>query len=374
MSREPATPSATFSRSIDLPSRAGAGAGAGAPARDGVAGCAKAALAPARPLVSVGARSPLPLSLVAGVVVAQLYLALKPEGPIMAGLGAGVKAMLGCWLVLTLAEVAGATLRGGAGGSEAVEALPLRTGAAPAVRWPVAWLPRLNALHITVGSAALIAAALQRAPGRLLVNLLGFGLVAVPLLWVVQRRAGPPVATRAALAFALFAFVPTHTDIRQAPASEQARLDSPFRWTVGWPDESWILRHEIQPDRLAMGPFEQPMFLTVVVVGDARGGGQVYATLNGQELGPLRRTEYGTLVVGVPADLLVTQSRLAFELRQSPRDPALRLVAQRWSGGATLGPAASSFYDTRRWWPGTFNDAAGRREPGVYLLELRDSP
>ena len=52
------------------------------------------------------------------------------------------------------------------------------------------------------------------------------------------------------------------------------------------------------------------------------------------------------------------------------RDPGLRLVGFRVSRGATLDGAASSFFDGLAWHAGTFNDANGRAQPGIYVLTL----
>ena len=341
------------------------------------------------PLLSRGARSPWPLALAAGLVGAHLSLVLAADGGASA-LGVGVRAMLACWAALTLAEVGRAMARGTADAPAKTPGPAGRTpggpGRSPAESAPPEGLmavststeegsPQLTAGHVVFGAAALLAAALQRSPSRLVVNLLGFGLIAVPLVWVVRRRVGPAAAASAAAALAVFAVFPTHVDLRQAPSTEKWRADSPFRWTVGWPSDGWILRHEIRLDRPATA---RPMRLIVPIAGDAAaqpaGPGQVFATMNGQDLGPLRPTGYESLVVDIPAELLAGRSRLTFELRQAPVDASLRIVAQRWTGGAGLGPTASSFYDTQRWWPGTFNDLVGKQQAGVYILELGESP
>jgi hypothetical protein len=301
-------------------------------------------------------RSPLPTGLAGGLVGAQLVLALAPDGGAGAALEAGAKAAIGCWAVLMLAEVGVSLLRG-------------RTADSVAGAWPepAASATPTTALHIALAGAGLIAAALQRTPSRLVLNLLVFAFVALPLWWVVQRRAGAPAAAKAAAILAVFAFYPTHLDLRQAPVTEQWRADSPFRWSVGWPSEEWVLRHEIQLRGREEPRAGRPMRLTFLTAGPGNGPGQVFVTVNGQDLGPHRATRDRTLPIDVPADLLAGRARLVVDLRQSPLDPSLRILAQRWAGGATMGAQASSFYDTRGWWPGTFNDLAGRQQPGMYL-------
>ncbi|MGH2371536.1 MAG: hypothetical protein ACRDI2_25475, partial [Chloroflexota bacterium] len=143
--------------------------------------------------------------------------------------------------------------------------------------------------------------------------------------------------------------------------------DSSFRWTVGWPEDGWVLRHQLQLADPAAGPVIVALLLAHGYDGPAR----VLAAVNGHDLGPLRLVEPDLLQIEVPAHVIAGQSRLVFDLRLQPQDPTLRLVAQRWVGGATLGGAASSFYDTQRWWPGTFNDVAGRRQTGVYIIRVR---
>ena len=48
----------------------------------------------------------------------------------------------------------------------------------------------------------------------------------------------------------------------------------------------------------------------------------------------------------------------------------LRLIAHRHAQGATAGRTASSFFDTERWLVGTFNDATGRAQAGIVVLQL----
>jgi hypothetical protein len=217
-------------------------------------------------------------------------------------------------------------------------------------------------------TAALIGAALLRSPHRLVTNLLGLALLGVPMVWVVRRAGGARAAAQAAAALALFAFVPTHLDLRTAPERALYEPQSAFRWAVGWPTAAWVLRHEMTLER-PLGT--APVSLFVQRAASYRGPAKIEVTLNGDRVGILAERDQDWLAVELPTAKTTGQTDLDFELRQAGFDPLLRLVAQRWSAGATLDGAASSYFDGAAWHTGTLNTATGRPETGIYVLQLR---
>jgi hypothetical protein len=228
-------------------------------------------------------------------------------------------------------------------------------------RWP-AW-------QIALGGGVLVAVGLQRSPGRMALSLLAYALLAAFAIWVVQDRAGRVAGARAAALVALFALVSTGADRRVAPPVEATRQGSPFRWSVGWPDEAWALRHELQlrPGAAA------PKVLLVPLAEPYDGPAQVLVRLNGVELGAMEREQRSRLRLVLPErGLAGSEGRLTLELRQQPYDPQLRLIAQRWASGASLGARASSYFDGRSWRQGTFEDATGRARAGVYVIQFGD--
>jgi hypothetical protein len=116
----------------------------------------------------------------------------------------------------------------------------------------------------------------------------------------------------------------------------------------------------------------QPAALSMPLADPYGGASRVLVRLNGQDLGPATISERW-LEIAVPASLAAGQTRLTFELRATPPDPRLRITGFRVTRGATAGRGASSYFDpeTGRWWPGTFNDALGRPQAGMYLVDLR---
>ncbi len=304
---------------------------------------------------------------VAGLVAVQLRLALGPPGEVGPALGSGLRVALALW--------------GGWMALQALQALARNEGAVEGERLCDAdgtgeiagrrvTRPRFTAGQIALAGMALMTAALQRAPARLAVNLIGYGVLAVAVIWAVRRRGGEVAAARAAAALAVFALVPTSVDWPAPPTMEYVRTDSAFRWPVGWLDETWVLRHEL----LVSHQGTTPNTLVIPLAQPYDGPGQVLATLNGEDLGPLSPAPGNVLQLRLPPRIVEGTRRLTLDLRQRPHDPALRLIAQRWWGGATLGQRASSYYDGQRWWPGTFNDEAGRRSMGVYVVRFGVDP
>jgi hypothetical protein len=320
---------------------------------------------------------PLVAAAVAGGAVLHAALSAASTAEWVPAVHLAARAALACWLVLTLGGVAGQMLAPAAGRADgAVDGraggslLAPGDGAVHAGELETEQRPFLGAAWITLGTLVLLLAALQRAPARLALNAAGYLAVVGPLVWIVGRRAGRLPAARAALACSVLALAATNVNLPREMAFDyvMAQEESPFRWSVGWPAEGWVLRHEVQLPGPAAARAAQ---LTVLLAAPYDGASQVFAAVNGHDLGPMRlAADRKGMYVDVPAPVMAGTTRLAFELRQAPVDPALRIVAQRWSAGATLGGGASSYFDTRTWWPGTFNDVAAQRRPGVYVVEL----
>jgi hypothetical protein len=326
----------------------------------------------------------------AGALGTEAGLLLSPEAGVPAGLLLGLRVALGAWIVATLADAGWAMIkttegtpgpgagsatstafegRGGQIGAAAAAGghLPLTAARSRIARWWAAF----PAGFVLLGAVVVLTALLLRAPGRLAVTLLGFGLTALPLALVVQRHAGPGPARGVAGALAVFAVVAGAGDVRQAPPIEAYREESTIRWAVGWPAEGWVLRHEIRLDR----PLDaSPLSLLVPLARPYSGRSQLFVSLNGHPLGAAQGTNQWTVRVPVPGELAAGETRLTFDLEARPPDPALRIMAHRWTGGATLGADASSYFDTVRWRPGTFNDAMGRPQGGIYVLRLEPAP
>jgi hypothetical protein len=241
--------------------------------------------------------------------------------------------------------------------------------AAQARRAPVAfgrWSGLATAIALAAGVVALVAV-FAWPLSRLALNLAGYLSLALPLAWVVRRRAGDAGAALALLAFTVLCLGAGAVDARRAPVIEDARDDSWVKWTVGWPARDWVLRHEIVLDApLAPGAYHLAIPLARRYAGQSR----VQVRLNGHDLGAARLADEASLESTIPAELLSGQRTLSFELRADPPDPNLRLLAFRYGRGATRPGAASQYFDSQRWWTGTFDDAAGLPKPGIYVLRL----
>jgi hypothetical protein len=218
------------------------------------------------------------------------------------------------------------------------------------------------------GLALVLAVALRASPSRAATNLLGFTLTAAPLAAAVQYRAGSGHATTAVALLGGLALASTGVDRRALPVLHYAQPLSPYRWTVNWPREGWLLRHDVLTPH---PPSPTGYQLVIQQDGDYRGSSKLLAAVNGHDLGQLARGDESTLVADIPPGLLDWQERASIELRLSPLDPAFRIVAQRWAGAASLDGAASSFFDGVAWRVGTYDAAAGQPRPGIYVLELR---
>jgi hypothetical protein len=319
------------------------------------------------------------LPLLAGLLAAAAQAVLAPEAGLSAAAVLGVKAALGCWCAVALGSAAAATAVGRRDAAAVPPAAPAAPGhpatGVPSGRGPdlggllpLAW--RAGTGHVIAAGAValcLVFGLVWRNPGRLTVNVAGFVLTCVALAWVVGRRGGPGAARRAVLAVAVLALVASLADVRRPLPVLDAAAGSPYRWSVGWPVEGWVLRHEIRPEPLLEA---EPKVLIVPLAQAYAGPAQAFVRLNGQELGTARLVDGQRLEVALPAPLVAGQRTLSFELRLSPADPRLRLIGHRWGQGATLGPAASSYFDGTRWRTGTFDDATGRPRDGIYVLLL----
>lgn len=297
------------------------------------------------------------LALALGLVAMQLQLALTPLEPFRAAWLVLLKGTAGAVLLGTLAGVVWATTRG----VDLPVPLPTLPLALPGGRRLPGWLVAIG------GPAALIAVLLAGQPARLTLTLYCFVLLAAVIWWVVRPRAGAGTATRAVFSLALLSLVAGVADYRSMRFVEDWRPSSPYRWAVGWPTEAWRLRHSLRLDApAAPRELQMRLFLAAPYSGPAR----VYATVNGRDVEVQQSAN--ELRVDVPAALVGGATRLDLELRQAPADPRLRLLASHWTQGASLGRVATGYStgDGRGWLWGTFNDVAGRHQPGVLALHV----
>jgi hypothetical protein len=331
---------------------------AGAPAGDAGPRPAAAGAPPApaveAPGPAAGAlRSPLILGAALGCGATAAALPLGLGATAADAVWLGVKLALAVWGLWTAGQVV-AAVSGPAPGAAPPGPAPLLA------RWP-AW-------QVAVAGGALLVAGLQRAPQRLVLNLIGYALLSALAIWVAQRRGGSLAATRAAALVAVFAVVAATADRRAPLAVQSTRPASAVRWSVGWPDPLWVLRQEV----LLSSAAQPPGMLEVPLATAYDGPAQVLVRANGVELGPMERDGPAALRLALPPEVVGRAGSLVLELRQRPFDPEQRLIAQRWTAGATLGGAASSYFDGREWRPGTFDDEAGRRQDGVYVLQVKE--
>ena len=286
-----------------------------------------------------------------GIAVALVRLTASDDP--LAAWGLGLRTGLGAWIVwasaVTLRECLGPAVA-------AHDGAPRR-------------LPWTSGARVLGAAATVLAVSLARSPARAVVNLLGFALIGGVLLWVVARRANGPTVTRAALAFTLLALVPTHVNLPRPPERILAAPGSAFRWTVGWPTDDWRLRYEIALDRPLSSDLLQ--LWAQHAEGAAQSPGRIGVLVNGAPIGELAPRGQDWFALDLPASALAGQTHLRIELWQTVPDRRQRLLAHRWSGGATLGASASSYFDGRAWHTGTFDDAAGSPRAGAYVIELR---
>jgi|GEM_PF-2185319 len=310
------------------------------------------------------AKRALPFVLV-GLLATQLRLAFASEPEVSRALASGLRWALASWIAVTSWSVLRELLvpRGQIAANAAAEVSVARVSVTQS-------MARERVLRTLAAGALLIAAALLRAPSRLAVNVLGFGLLAVPLCWVIQRRAGWPVAARAATIVTVVAFFPTHLDGSVAPKRHAATPENPFMWSVTWPNPDWRLRHTIP---LAEPWPARPARISVLGAGRYGGPAAVLATVNTHEVGALQDWGNGYLGIEIPAADARGQRAFVIELRISQVDPGRRILAQRWSGGAAGRASASAYFDGERWNMGTFNDVLDRPQPGIHVISVSAS-
>ena len=303
------------------------------------------ALRPAT-LASAFTRSAAPYAALGLAVAAISALALG--APADRALGTGVRVAFGALVLRLLLDVArkrsGPTLPGGLG---------------------------LSWSGVVAVTLVLLVATLQRSPSRLIVNLLGYGLAALPSVWLARRFGGAAAATRVAWALAVFVLVPAHVDWRAVEGTRLQGVETPFVWSAGWPSGDSVLRHEVVVPAELNG---KSLRFFALLAERYTGASRVVVSGNGQALGAAELSPEGDAIgLQVPAGLVRGGQSLALDLRLQPYDSRLRLVAHRWTGGASRGAAASSYLHDQRWLPGTFAAVPGRAKPGAYLVRLTEA-
>lgn len=296
-------------------------------------------------------RSLVPLTVTGAVALGAGQLVLVAGASWPATRDGALKVLLAVLLVAVAALTVGALCRGREPG--------------PPRRAPVLPAGALRALPVLGVSAVAVALPLLGQPARLSLTLYCYLLLAGVVWWVVRRGAGARVAAGAVCGLAAFTVVAATAQLPSMRFIEDWRPDSPYKWAVGWPTESWRLRHVVRLP--GPGP-EHALRLRLFLARQYDGPARVFATVNGHDVDvELTPSE---MHVDVPAALVGGASELDLVLRQSPPDPRLAPSIQRVASRRSRGSGATSFGDGRRWQPGTFNDALGRPQPGVLTLHV----
>jgi hypothetical protein len=291
---------------------------------------------------------------VAAVVAAQIALLMDQQPHPSAALDVALRVGAGTWALLTLLSVA-----------LDMVSQPRASGTTDSSR------DGLGAVRAAAVLGALFAIAVQRSPQRAFLNLVGFAALAVPLVWTVQRWRGGASATRAVLALGVLALASARVNLPPNVAFNiaEAKPASPFRWTVGFPSGEWTLRHEFLAGA-SHPPGYRPELL-IPLAAPYAGTSNVVVTLDGKQVTMLEGPARGFLHARLQPEWLALPGPRTLELRLLPPDPQFRLLAQRWTAGASLGPNASSYFDGVAWHSGTFNDLTGLAQPGIYVLQIR---
>lgn len=305
----------------------------------------------------------------AALVAAQVALLLSAESDSSAALRVAAKVALGVGIAFIVLDVGRALLTNGRVLQVAWVSGNVTRSWGP---WTalVALFSKIRPWHVLLVGLTLIVLFTAKTPARLTVNLVGFVAFAGPLWWLVQRGAGQRAATIAMSAVAVFAVVALTADrpTRQFIADWGAA--SPYKWSAGWPTAEWRLAQTISLPTGRDTP-RGGYVLTMPLAQRYGGTSSVLFTVNGVEVGAARFVQDRSwLAVDVPTEGASADGDLRIEFRASPPDPALRILALRWTGGATMGAAASSYFDGSQWRAGTFNDAAGQAQLGVYVVRL----
>ncbi|MDQ3700889.1 MAG: hypothetical protein M3442_08215 [Chloroflexota bacterium] len=303
--------------------------------------------------------APTAVLLVCGLLTAQLALVFAPEVGLRGALRAAWWGTLSAALVLLFLGV-GTAMMQGPGESTAAPATSAAVSRGRRSAWPV-----MGSVGALAGASAVVAVALAGQPARLTLTLYCFVLLSGAAWWIVRRSGGPTAAAGAVAGLTLLTVVASTAQYPSLRLLEDWRPDSPYRWSVGWPTEEWRVRHTVQlPGPAPARELRLRLFLAQEYDGPAR----LYAAVNGHDLGAASVT--GEVHVDVPVQYATGASRLEFVLRQAPVDPRLRVLASRWTQGASLSATASGFFLEGVWLPGTFNDATGRRQAGVLAAHL----
>lgn len=246
------------------------------------------------------------------------------------------------------------------------------------VRLPQWW--RTVSGWMIVGAGALVIAS-HGPVSRQALNLITYVLVAGPIWWASREGIGNwrlPTAVVVSVVWPVCAI----RDVRIPVVISKAEVGGIFRFYATWPDENSSIDHRMHWDRtgglapsavgIEVGPECDSMVRLegwVVKVGSEAGQTGSLVVVDGlRHLGFARRASPESWIFRLEQDDWTADGDLTLRIRLNPFSSDCRLLAMRWTAGASGGVGASAVVSGGVSTAGVFDPASGAVRAGVLLI------
>ena len=246
------------------------------------------------------------------------------------------------------------------------------------VRLPQWW--RTVSGWMIVGAGALVIA--NHGPvSRQALNLITYALIAGPIWWASREGNGSwqlPMVMIVSVVWPVSAI----RDVRIPVDISKSGMGGIFRFDAGWPDGQSLIEHRMHWDRsrglapsavgIEVGEGCDPVVRLegwAVSVGSGAGQPGNLVVVNGlRHLGFARRASPETWIFRLEQDDWTADGDLTIRIRLNPFSSACRLLAMRWTAGASGGVGASAVVSGGVRIAGVFDPASRAVRAGVLLI------
>lgn len=225
--------------------------------------------------------------------------------------------------------------------------------------------------------AAIVAVSAHGPNSRQFLVCASYVLLATICNWAMTQLRATRVAYWLGLTMTALWVTMAFRDVQPTFQIQSASAGGLLRWEAGWPDRDAIVEHRLRWPEIVV---PEGLELRIEVVGQCRSDVmlEVFTVTSpdlpyaqpGSALGWAKPIGSSTLAVPAPAEAFTRDGQLIVRMRQPDVDLMCKLIAHRWTSGASGGPDASAIIRADGRIPGAYDTTLHVVREGALLVHL----